>query len=79
MNEQAWKSKVTDERDMEGEMEVAPLGFEQRITTTLQFVECVLGAGGRQVRQLIQTLLFLAYIPVQALGQRVKPIGYLIL
>lgn len=39
----------------------------------------VLGAGSGQVGQLVQALLPLADVPVQAFGQRIEPIGDLVL
>jgi hypothetical protein len=46
---------------------------------TLQVVQGVLAAAAREVGQFVQALLTLAYVPVQTLGQRIEPIGDLVL
>lgn len=45
----------------------------------LKGVHCVIWWGSRQVRELVEMLLLLANIPMQAFGQRSKPVRDLIL
>lgn len=45
----------------------------------LQGVQRVVGAGMREIGQFVQRFLPLAHVPVQALGEGVEPIGYLVL
>lgn len=48
------------------------------LTLAVERVEGVVAGGMREVAQLIQVLLLLAHVPVQALGERVEPVGDLV-